>query len=167
MLTEKNILTYVSAYYLLLNVPQFQKIHQQICKSIGIDWKFDLSFTQYMNFLLPFLSIVAILKAIDQQKIEGNSQDMTDKWSIAHFTSGIIAQNVLKDSNKALLGHLIWEVYEKSGSFRLLYKYFPKWLNQLFELEGYENGDSLENVAGDFMYFYLGILVYKLFYSKT
>lgn len=120
-------------YYLLLNVPQFQKIHQQICNKIGIDWQFDLSFTQYMNFLMPFLSIVAILKAINKEKIEGNSQAMTDKWSFAHFTSGVIAQKVLKNSDKALLGHMIWEVYEKSGTFRLLYKYFPKWLNQLFE----------------------------------
>lgn len=92
---------------------------------------------------------------------------MTDKWYLGHFASGVIAQNVLKDSDKALLGHLIWEVYEKTGRFQIIRKFLPLWIRQLFELEGYENGDSLENLVGDFYYFYLGVLVYKLFYSKT
>ena len=167
MLTEKNILTYVSAYYLLLQIPIFQKIHQTICQSIGINWKLDTSFTQYLNFLMPFLTIVAIFKAIEQQKVEGNSQAFTDNWSLGHYTSGIILQKYFNDSDKSLLIHLIWEIYEKTGRFRLLRKILPLSLRKLFELEGYEEGDSLENVVGDFYYFYLGVLTYNLYQLKS
>lgn len=159
MITEKKILTFISAYYLLLQIPTFSNVHKKLCKSIGIDWKLNLSFTQYMNFLMPFLAIIIIIK---KNKQKGNSQNLYDIWSLGHFTCGVLGQAFWNDSDKALIAHLIFEIYEKCGRFQIIKKILPKYLNQLFQLDDYD-GDNIENVTGDFFFFYLGVLVYNKF----
>ena len=160
MITEKKILTFVSAYYLLLQIPTFSNTHKKLCKSIGIDWKLNLSFTQYMNFLMPFLAIIVIIKKNEPKK--GNSIHLYDIWSLAHFTSGILGQAFWNDSDKALIAHLIFEIYENCGSIKIIRNILPKNLKKIFQLNDY-NGDTIENVTGDFFFFYLGVLVYNKF----
>jgi len=167
MINEKNILAYVSAYYLFLQIPAFSKVHKQLCGKLGINWELDLSFTQYMNFLMPFLGFVGFMKLFTKNP-EGNSQAFSDKWSIGHFSCGVLAQHFTKNSDKSLLLHLIFEIYEKTERFWVARQFLPLSIRQLFELEGYEEGDSLENLCGDFFYFYAGVLLYnKIFLLKV
>ena len=46
-ITVENVIGYVSAYYIFLQIPAFAKVHKELCKKLGIDWELDLSFTQY------------------------------------------------------------------------------------------------------------------------
>jgi hypothetical protein len=140
----------------------------------------DNDFYKYFKFMLPLclgfkIAILAGAKTSNDltAKIneavnnfnKGESLHMFDVWSIARFCSGILVQNLCYDDNDALLAHLAFECFESCEIFKSLGNILPSYVQSELQMDTYE-GDSLENVCGDFIAFYAGCVLSKKIYSK-